>query len=79
MIFHQNFHFCANLEESIREAFEKHGKIKEIRLFGSQSYAFVIYETKEEAAKAILEMNGAELEGQTLKCSWGRTNDNVSK
>uniref|UniRef100_A0A914DQA8 RRM domain-containing protein n=1 Tax=Acrobeloides nanus TaxID=290746 RepID=A0A914DQA8_9BILA len=64
-------------EESIREAFEKHGKIKEIRLFGSQSYAFVIYETKEEAAKAILEMNGAELEGQTLKCSWGRTNDNA--
>ena len=59
-------------EESVRKSFSKFGEIKEIRLFAPQNYGFVTYETKDGATKAILEMSFEELDGQMLRCSWGR-------
>ncbi|KAE9549434.1 hypothetical protein FO519_007347 [Halicephalobus sp. NKZ332] len=59
-------------EETVRDAFCKFGKIKEIRMFVQQNYGFVTYETKEAATKAILEMSFEDLDGQMLRCSWGR-------
>uniref|UniRef100_A0A7E4ZXV8 Nucleolysin TIA-1/TIAR n=1 Tax=Panagrellus redivivus TaxID=6233 RepID=A0A7E4ZXV8_PANRE len=59
-------------EDAVREAFQKFGAIKEIRMFAQQNYGFVTYEAKESAAKAILEMSFEELDGQMLRCSWGR-------
>ena len=59
-------------EETVRETFCKFGVIKEIRMFAQQNYGFVTYETKEAATKAILEMSFEDLDGQMLRCSWGR-------
>uniref|UniRef100_A0A0N5AN67 RRM domain-containing protein n=1 Tax=Syphacia muris TaxID=451379 RepID=A0A0N5AN67_9BILA len=59
-------------ENDIREAFNPYGTINEIRVFKQQGYGFVRFSNKEEAAKAIMIMNGKELKGQALRCSWGR-------
>jgi RNA recognition motif-containing protein len=59
-------------EENVRKAFSKYGEIKEIRMFAPQNYGFVTFETKEGATNAILEMSFEELDGQMLRCSWGR-------
>lgn len=62
----------------MREPFSAHGDITEVRLFKQQGYAFVRYECKEQAAHAIIEMNGKEVCGQNIRCSWGRVQQNVS-
>ncbi|CAJ0583946.1 unnamed protein product, partial [Mesorhabditis spiculigera] len=63
----------ATTEESLREPFSAYGEISEIRMFKAQGYAFVRYDRKEDATKAIMEMNGKEVAGQLVRCSWGRT------
>ncbi|KAI1705946.1 RNA recognition motif domain-containing protein [Ditylenchus destructor] len=66
-------------EETIRDAFGKFGDIREVKLFASQNYGFVVFEKKESAARAIHEMNGHILEGgQSVKCSWGRGGTHAS-
>jgi hypothetical protein len=62
-------------EADIRDNFEKYGTIKQIRLFSSKNYGFVVYESKENAAKAILEMSGQKIKGHLINCSWGRTQE----
>ncbi|KAK0396613.1 hypothetical protein QR680_001786 [Steinernema hermaphroditum] len=61
--------------EDIEEQFKQYGTVKEIRVFKQQGYAFVRFAAKNEAARAILKMNGAQLGCQTVKCSWGRTQE----
>ncbi|TMS36244.1 hypothetical protein L596_003456 [Steinernema carpocapsae] len=61
--------------EDIEEHFKQYGTVKEIRVFKQQGYAFVRFAVKNEAARAILKMNGAPLGCQTVKCSWGRTQE----
>lgn len=63
-------------ENDLREFFAGHGEITEVRLFKAQGYAFVRYEKKECATHAIMEMNGKELGGNTIRCSWGRVQNN---
>ncbi|KHN79833.1 Nucleolysin TIAR [Toxocara canis] len=64
-------------EDDLREAFASIGTISEVRIFKQQGYAFVRYATKEAATRAIMRMNGKEINGQNIRCSWGRTpNDN---
>ncbi|GMT17047.1 hypothetical protein PFISCL1PPCAC_8344 [Pristionchus fissidentatus] len=65
-------------EDDIRQAFGGFGPIVEIRVFKAQGYSFVKFERKESAARAIISMSGQELCGQSIKCSWGKT-DNVPK
>ncbi|CAJ0949838.1 unnamed protein product, partial [Mesorhabditis belari] len=60
-------------EETVRDPFTRYGDIAEIRMFKAQGYAFVRYEKKEDATKAIMEMNGKEISGNVVRCSWGRT------
>lgn len=60
-------------EEEIREAFSKFGRIEEVRIFKAQGYSFVRYAEKEPAARAIVEMNGKDVCGQSVRCSWGKT------
>ncbi|PAV85069.1 hypothetical protein WR25_04500 isoform E [Diploscapter pachys] len=65
-------------EDHIREAFGKYGRIQEVkvvRIFKVQGYAFVKFETKDQATKAILQMNGQEVAGNNVRCSWGKTQD----
>ncbi|CAD6192179.1 unnamed protein product [Caenorhabditis auriculariae] len=66
-------------EEEIRRAFGQFGRIQEVRVFRVQGYAFVKFDSKEAAAKAIMQMNGADLCGNALRCSWGKTGDFQSK
>lgn len=55
------------------KSFSRSGTVSEVRLFKQQGYAFVRYTTKEAATRAILSMNGKEVNGQKIRCSWGRT------
>ncbi|KIH68702.1 hypothetical protein ANCDUO_00958 [Ancylostoma duodenale] len=45
----------------------------------AQGYAFVRYERKECATNAIMDMNGKEIGGNTIRCSWGRMQQVVSE
>ncbi|KAL3995337.1 RNA recognition motif family protein [Acanthocheilonema viteae] len=67
-----NVNASAN-DEDLRAAFDKFGRILEVRIFKSQGYAFVRFDKKDSACNAICKMNGQELCGQNIKCSWGRT------
>ncbi|MCP9262250.1 Tia1 protein [Dirofilaria immitis] len=67
-----NVNSSAN-DEDLRAAFDKFGRILEVRIFKSQGYAFVRFDKKDSACNAICKMNGQELCGQNIKCSWGRT------
>ncbi|KAK0416468.1 hypothetical protein QR680_012504 [Steinernema hermaphroditum] len=60
-------------EDDIRNVFKEFGNIVDIRHFKSQGYSFVKFDSKEHAASAICERNGSELCGQTIRCSWGKT------
>lgn len=66
-------------ENDLREPFSVHGEITEVRLFKAQGYAFVRYERKECATNAIMDMNGKEIGGNTIRCSWGRMQQVVSE
>lgn len=68
-------------EEELMQLFATIATVSEVRLFKQQGYAFVRYLTKEAATQAIITMNGKELNGQKIRCSWGRTpveNNNVA-
>lgn len=60
-------------EDDVRTAFERFGKIIEVRIFKVQGYSFVKFANKESACKAIMQMNGGELGGNTIRCSWGKS------
>lgn len=65
-------------EDDIKQAFKKFGAILDIRHFKPQGYAFVRFDSKEAAAKMIVEMNGEEFMGQTIRCSWGKVDGGAS-
>lgn len=56
----------------MREAFSSMGSISEIRLFKQQGYAFIRYSIKDSAVRAIMCMNGKEIKGSSIRCSWGK-------
>ena len=59
-------------ENDLREAFEPFGQVTEVRLImdkfsgKSKGFGFIEMPTKEEAEKAIEEMNGKEFQGRAL-------------
>lgn len=59
-------------EELLHDAFNSFGTIQEIRAFKDKGYAFIRFCSKSTAAQAIVSMNGAEINGYTIKCSWGK-------
>jgi len=59
-------------EDDMRQGFRKFGSILDIRHFKPQGYAFIKFDSKEAAARAIVEMNGEEFMGHTIRCSWGK-------
>lgn len=61
------------------QSFSAIATVTEVRLFKQQGYAFVRYLSKEAAARAIMSMNGKEINGQKIRCSWSRiaTDNNV--
>ncbi|KAI6174590.1 RNA recognition motif [Aphelenchoides bicaudatus] len=59
-------------DDDVRAVFKRFGNVVDIRNFKTQGYSFVKFDTKESAARAIHEMNGAEFMGQNIRCSWGK-------
>ncbi|XP_064631326.1 nucleolysin TIAR-like isoform X4 [Lineus longissimus] len=66
-------HFSLVLtEEMLQKHFAEFGTIHEIRIFKEKGYAFIRFADHAMATRAICGMHGKEIEGNTLKCSWGR-------
>jgi len=64
-------------KEDIRSIFARFGNIVEIRQYHSHGNAFIKFDSKEAATKAIYEMNGENFMEQSIRCSWGKAeNDN---
>ena len=65
-------------EEAVRSLFEEHGEVIEVKLIKDQysgelrGFGFIQMPSKEEAEKAIQEINGKEMEGRTLTVSEAR-------
>ncbi|KAI1712603.1 RNA recognition motif domain-containing protein [Ditylenchus destructor] len=60
-------------DDDVRQTFKKYGTILDIRHFKAQGYAFVRFDSKPAATKSIAEMNGGEFMGQSIRCSWGKS------
>ena len=65
-------------EESIRRVFCQYGRIMEIRYFKDKGYAFIRYDNKESACSAIVAAHCTDIDGQNVKCSWGKENPGSS-
>ncbi|CAN7990777.1 unnamed protein product [Ixodes hexagonus] len=59
-------------EELMQKTFNAYGAIQEIRVFKDKGYAFVRFATKEAATHAIVATHNSDVNGQTVKCSWGK-------
>ncbi|GFS72546.1 nucleolysin TIAR [Nephila pilipes] len=59
-------------EELMQKTFNAFGLIQEIRVFKDKGYAFIRFSTKESATHAIVATHNTEINGQTVKCSWGK-------
>jgi len=61
--------------DALKELFSSYGEISEVNLVSdkfsgrSKGFGFVTFSKKEDAEKAISEMNGKEVEGRELKVS----------
>ncbi|GBP55605.1 Nucleolysin TIA-1 [Eumeta japonica] len=69
--------YCGGLtsgltEELIQKTFQPFGTIQEIRVFKDKGYAFIRFSTKESATHAIVAVHNGEVNGQPVKCSWGK-------
>jgi len=56
----------------IQQAFSEFGPIEEIRLQAEKGFAFIRFSSHEQAAKAIVAMNGKTLAQRVIKCAWGK-------
>jgi nucleolysin TIA-1/TIAR len=61
-------------EQLMRESFCEFGTIRDVKAFKEKGFAFIRFDTKDEATTAIVEMNGKQINGYPVKCSWGKTN-----
>lgn len=59
-------------EDLIQSRFSPYGVIQDIRVFKDKGYAFIRFSTKEAATNAIVNMHNTDINGQTIKCSWGK-------
>jgi len=65
-------------EDGLTAAFSAFGQVESVRIIKdrdsgkSKGFGFVVMQNEQEAQTAINEMNGKELDGQTLKVETGR-------
>jgi RNA recognition motif-containing protein len=71
-------------EDALREVFGAFGEVESVKLVKdrvsgeSRGYGFVLMPSKSEAQSAIKEMNGKDLNGQSLKVEEGRAKTHVA-
>ena len=58
--------------KDIMPLFQGFGYIPEIKVQGDKGYAFVKLDTHNNAAQAIVNVNGSMLRGRQIRCNWGR-------
>ncbi|CAB3988705.1 nucleolysin TIA-1 isoform X4 [Paramuricea clavata] len=61
--------------ERLTGAFKTYGNIMNIRVLADKGYAFITFDDHYRAAEAICGMHGENLDGNVLKCSWGKEQD----
>lgn len=61
-------------EELMTRTFAPFGTIQDIRVFKDKGYAFIRFAMKDSAAHAIETVNNTEINGQLIKCFWGKEN-----
>jgi len=69
--------YCGGLsngitEELMQRTFSPFGQLYEIRVFKDKGFAFVRFSSKEAATNAIVSVHNTEINGQVVKCSWGK-------
>ncbi|XP_025831662.1 nucleolysin TIAR [Agrilus planipennis] len=64
-------------EDLMHKTFSPFGMIQDIRVFKDKGYAFIRFTTKEAAAHAIESIHNSDINGQTVKCFWGKENGGV--
>ena len=74
--------YCGGISDSdentLRRVFSPFGRIMEIRYFKDKGYAFVRYDNKESACSAIVAVHCTDVDGQNVKCSWGKENPSTT-
>lgn len=61
-------------EELMQKTFSRFGIIQDIRVFKDKGYAFIRFANKESATHAIENIHNTEINGQIVKCFWGKEN-----
>lgn len=61
-------------DELMHKTFAPFGVIQDIRVFKDKGYAFIRFSSKDEATHAIEAMHNSEVNGQMVKCFWGKEN-----
>lgn len=64
-------------EQIMRQTFSPFGQIMEIRVFPEKGYSFVRFNSHEAAAHAIVSVNGTSIEGNIVKCYWGKETTDI--
>ncbi|GLV39623.1 Rox8 [Carabus blaptoides fortunei] len=64
-------------EELMQKTFSPFGLIQDIRVFKDKGYAFIRFATKDAATHAIESTHNTEINGQTVKCFWGKESGGV--
>ena len=59
-------------QNDLMPVFQPFGYIVEIRMQADRGFAFVKMDTHENAAMAIVHLQGTPIHGRGLKCSWGK-------
>lgn len=58
----------------MQKTFSPFGVIQDIRVFKDKGYAFIRFANKESATHAIENIHNTEINGQVVKCFWGKEN-----
>ncbi|XP_008320330.1 nucleolysin TIAR [Cynoglossus semilaevis] len=66
-------------EHLMRQTFSPFGQIMEIRVFPEKGYSFIRFATHDIAAHAIVSVNGTSIEGNLVKCYWGKESSDMGK
>ncbi|PWA00632.1 hypothetical protein BB558_003317 [Smittium angustum] len=69
--------YCGNLtsfttHDNLLRIFSQYGYVNDIRIQSNNGFAFVKMDTHENAAMAIVSVNGIVLNGKNIRCSWGK-------
>jgi len=59
-------------QDHLLPCFQAFGYVIEVRMQADRGFAFVKLDTHENAAAAIVNLQGTSINGRTIKCSWGK-------